>query len=383
MTTAQEAAIIAAAVAAIRGRALPALPALLDEPVARVLGGAPASRAFTGVAFDLLCWARLRNERDAIGIAEVGRLCAASEARFGDQPWSQLYRACLALIDDDWAAAAALYRRAGADVAVLWKRSVGCRSVPAPRACDGWRAGSIAMPAAEVVRRGDAGDMVVLASCDHRYLRRYVPAWLASIARHAPGAAVHLHLVDPAADDPAWLVGIAGPLAPRLTISAERYRGGDARAWYAAARFVRLAERLETSAVPVLCADVDAVLATPLAPELQDRDAVLMSKPGYRAHPWHAIQAGAVLVAPTAGGRRFARALGAVTAGIFARQAAGLWYADQNALFAVHRLLADEVRFGAFADLDMPCGLTFGKAFGAAADSDASRSAALSVSAGA
>ncbi len=381
MTCADEETLLAAVVAAQRRRDPEAMAALLDAPVESLLDGAAGSRVFTGVAFDLLCRALLWDGGKA-GAAAVKRLCARSEARFGPQPWSILYRACLALRAGRWSRAAALYPTAGGDPAVLWKRSGGCRSVVSPEACDRWRAAPIAAPAIEVVRRGDAGHAVLLAACDHRYLRTYAAAWLRSIAEHAPDCAVHLHLVDPADDDIAWTLTVAGSLALRPTLSTEAYRGPDARAWYASVRFLRLAEVVEHATVPVLASDVDALFTRPFTIDMADRDAMLMRKrTGFRAHPWHAIQAGAVAVAPTAPGRTFARTLAALTTGIFAERAGeGIWFVDQNLLFAADRRLSDDVRIGAFGGAGLPGGLRFDKALLAPPDSDASRPAGFSLS---
>jgi hypothetical protein len=328
------------------------------------------SRPFTGIAFDAYCRSLLaaRGHGDDVRRA-VALLCERSRARFGAQPWSDLYEACLAHLAGDDESAAARYAMAARDVDVLWPSSAAARTVVAPSRRDAWLGDETPLPCVRVERPRPAGGPVVLVGCDRVYLRRYGPAYLRSFARFGEDVTLHVHLTDPLPDDIAWLRDASPATWDRTAVTTETYVGPDPRPYYALARFLRLGELLERYDAPVLVTDLDAVFERPIADNVSDAagaDAALTFKrTDYRAHPWNTVRAGALIVQPTERGRTFARALRRVGAALFTERAGrGAWFIDQNVLYSVFRRFENE-RGYRFADISgsLPGGLRHGKAF--------------------
>lgn len=149
---------------------------------------------------------------------------------------------------------------------------------------------------------------VVIASCDDGYLRRFGPLFLASVDRFAAGAqAVHLHIVDPAPDTPAFLAGLAGRMRRvRLGWSSEASPDGlDGLArttFYTFARFLRLPRLMALYRSPLLVADIDAcVLADPAAflePLSADRPLALQYFPDNLARLYDGVGGGLLVLVP-------------------------------------------------------------------------------------
>ncbi len=325
------------------------------------------SRPFLGTGFDVLCRAILSAE----GLGEPSRvriadLCARSEDRFGAQPWSMLYRACLAHLAGDRDAAATLYQAAGAETDILWPSSVGSRSVIGSGDLAAWRtADPSTITPARIEHRGATGTSVLFVACDAVYLRAFAPAYLRSVATWAPEASLHIHLVDPAAGDLAWIESAARDLWSRISISSEVYAGPDRRTWYAMTRFVRLPQILDMYDRPVAVSDIDAAFTRPLDALATGGDiGFRIKRAGFRAHPWQTVQAGALTVRPTPDGIAAAQLLKRLAVGMFdARGGRGLWFADQNVLFSGWRALVEEghVRIDDISGQALPGGLVFGK----------------------
>jgi hypothetical protein len=361
---ADEAATLAAArTLAHADRAAEVVPAI-GPSVDAILAGADASAAFTGIAFDLLCRALFSSRGHGDDVrAAVATLCARSEARFGAQPWSDLYRACLLHLAGDAEAAARLYHAAARDTALLWPNSIGCRSVIAPMERDAWSAAPPVEPSPmRIVQVGVGDGPILMIACDTRYLRAYAPAYLRSITAHCPSALVHVHLIDPAPDDIAWLEATASPLRP--AISCETHSGPEPRAWFALARFVRLVELLALYDRPILVTDIDAAFTR--APIIPAADIGLrIKRRGFRAHPWQTVQAGALSVSPTVPGHAAVTLLRRLALGSYAtRGGQGIWFVDQNVLFTAYRMLATNgaTTIADIAEEGLPGGLRFGRA---------------------
>ncbi len=149
---------------------------------------------------------------------------------------------------------------------------------------------------------------VVVASCDDGYLRRFGPLFLASVDRFAAGVqAVHLHIVDPAPDTPAFLAGLSKRLRRvRLGWSSERSPDGlDGAArttFYTFARFLRLPRLMALYQSPLLVADVDAcVLADPAAflePLSPERPLALQYFPENLARLYDGVGGGLLVLLP-------------------------------------------------------------------------------------
>jgi hypothetical protein len=345
-------------------RDIEAVVTLLGDEMDGIVAG-KRSRAFTGLAFDAYCRAFLAAYGHGDAVRQtVEALCARSRNYFGDQPWTYLYQGCLYHLDGRDSEAAAAYALAAPGAELLWPSSIGCRSVVAPEQRTAFAEASARLGPIRWERRVPAVGPVLFAACDHGYLRRFAAAYLRSIARHVGDGTVHLHIVNPAADDLTWLEAEAASLWPRLAVSTEIYGGPDQRAYFALARMLRLAEILGAYQRPVLATDIDAAFSLAIAPFQPDMHVGLRFKrQNFHAHPWNTIQAGALVVAPTMQGLSFAIALADIGAGLFAERAgAGLWFIDQNVLFSAFR--QHEAAFGPAAqDLNMqlPGGLTFGK----------------------
>jgi hypothetical protein len=343
--------------------------AALEGELDALLSG-ERSRPFTGIAFDAYCRSLLaaRGHGDDVRRA-VALLCERSRARFGAQPWSDLYEACLAHLAGEDETAAARYAAAARDVDVLWPSSAAARTVVPPSRRDAWLDEETPLPPVRVERARPAGGPVMLAGCDRVYLRRYGPAYLRSFARFGEDVTLHVHLIDALPDDIAWLRDASPETWDRTAVTTETYAGPESRSYYALARFLRLGELLERYDAPVLVTDLDAVFERPIGADVSDAaaaDAALTFKrTGYRAHPWNTVQARALIVQPAERARTFARALRRVGAALFAERAGrGTWFIDQNVLYSVFRRFESE-RAYRFADLSgrLPGGLRHGKDF--------------------
>ena len=145
--------------------------------------------------------------------------------------------------------------------------------------------------------------------CDDGYLRRFGPLFLASVDRFAAGPrTVHLHVVDPAPDTPAFIAGLAGGLRNvRLGWSHEEAPAGLDRAarttFYTFARFLRLPRLMALyPRRPLLVADIDACLlsdpAAFLEPLSPGRPLALQYVPGNLARLYDGVGGGLLVLLP-------------------------------------------------------------------------------------
>jgi hypothetical protein len=316
---------------------------LLAPHFERALQG-DASRPFIGMSFDLYCRMLLCRLEQPEAIQRIEQLCDRSEARFGQQPWTDLNRACLRHILGDWPASVHLYRRAGMEAEVLWVNSQGCTSVIALDEAERWVKSQLVKPIRqlEFIRSTEPSGVIGLVACDSTYLRKFWPIYIASAFGRGGIATVHLHIVDPQTDDLEWTIDHADAFAANISITVERYEREDARAWYASARFLILSQILRHYRLPIVVTDIDVTFLSPVNSLIADADIGLRFKNrGFRHHPWQTIQATAVSIKPTSGGILFADSLRALGVGSFqARAGIGMWFVDQNMLFAARRAFA-------------------------------------------
>ena len=342
--------------------------ALLSGEIDNLLAGA-RSRAFTGKAFDGYCRALLAADGHlAPTFARIRDLCDKSRRRFGDQPWTDLYEGSLSHLAGEDAAAAECYSRASREAEVLWGSSVGCRSVVSSRQSELYLSQTPALAPLRLVRRGASGRSTLMVGCDPAYLRRFGPAYLKSVNEHAAQCALHLHIIGHDEELSAWIQAQVPQLWPRVWITVEDYSGADTRAYFALARLIRLSEVLALHRQLVFMTDIDAAFTHPISPDLAalevTADFFLRFKhTDFHHHPWNTIQANALLVRHTACGVAFSFALRSIAAGVFAERAGeGVWFIDQNALFATYRW--SQGGRGLVGDLSrapLPGGLVFGK----------------------
>jgi len=118
----------------------------------------------------------------------------------------------------------------------------------------------------------DAASYVVYVGCTAEYFLKYGIVFVNSYAANsASGSLLHLHIVNPNEGFSNALAGISRRFpALNLAVTAERAPidaasdPGNARSYYAAARFIQLAGFLEHYRKPMLSFDVDAVVEAPL-----------------------------------------------------------------------------------------------------------------------
>lgn len=197
---------------------------------------------------------------------------------------------------------------------------------------------AVAAPNAGSGRPDRAPDaaLTVFLACDPVYLERFGLAALAAFAEAHPGRRLgaHLHLFDPtatacaAADRAAAALGLDLVLTTEATPpETEPHRRG---AYYACARFCRLAEAMAVHRAPVVALDADAIVRRDLAPLLtRTVDVGLTFSP--HSVPWNRYPAGFLLLRPTAAARAFAADVGRLIGDGLGR-GRRLWFLDQWAL---------------------------------------------------
>lgn len=125
-------------------------------------------------------------------------------------------------------------------------------------------------------RRAWAGTpLLILAACDGGYLGHAI-ALARSLDAFTPDAHLMVHLINPNDADLARLEMLQRSLKSlNLHISAEKVRlpaGASKLAYYASARFIRMAELLtEEGAVPMLALDADTLAVGPVTLDFSDK----------------------------------------------------------------------------------------------------------------
>ncbi|MGY0792525.1 tetratricopeptide repeat protein [Azospirillum argentinense] len=197
----------------------------------------------------------------------------------------------------------------------------GERSMPVP-------------PAAE-------GGAILLVSVDSSYWRRFGGWFLSHALKDPPGDRVHVHVVNPGAEDCADLDRRCAAQPGRLSWSLERidlsaHAPGAETTYYACARFFVALDLLDQTGAPVFITDIDARCTAPLPPDLRNGtgwDLTIMRDRRARG-PFDDLIVSFLGIAPTAAGREF---LGLVCAyiGSFFDRGGAAWTLDQAAPYAV------------------------------------------------
>lgn len=181
--------------------------------------------------------------------------------------------------------------------------------------------------------------VLLLTAVDKGYLGHAI-ALARSLDEHAAGHHLLVHLINPDADSIARLQACAGHLRRlHLHVSSEKVRlpaAASKAAYYASARFLRMAELLEgQDAVPVLALDADALAVGALTLDFSDKsetELCLRRRRSADAGSRHLeVAAGAVWARPTPRARAFMQAVAADLVDAFAKGAAQ-WFIDQEVL---------------------------------------------------
>ncbi|NUB28461.1 hypothetical protein GAY30_26925 [Azospirillum brasilense] len=185
------------------------------------------------------------------------------------------------------------------------------------------------------------GGAILLVSVDFRYWRRFGGWFLSHALKDAPGDRVHVHIVNPGAEDCADLDRRCAAQPGRLSWSLERidlsaHAPGAETTYYACARFFVALDLLERTGAPVFITDIDARCTAPLPLDLRDGtgwDLTIMRDRRARG-PFDDIIVSFLGIAPTAAGREFLGLVGAYIGWFFDRGEAA-WTLDQAAPYAI------------------------------------------------
>lgn len=181
--------------------------------------------------------------------------------------------------------------------------------------------------------------VLLLTAVDKGYLGHAI-ALARSLDEHAPGHHLLVHLINPDAASLARLQACAGSLRGlHLHVSTEKVRvppAASKAAYYASARFLRMAELLEArEPVPVLALDADALAVGPLTLDFSDKpetEICLRRRRSADLDSRHLeVAAGAVWARPTPRARSFMRAVADELHEAFATGGAQ-WFIDQAVL---------------------------------------------------
>lgn len=192
-------------------------------------------------------------------------------------------------------------------------------------------------------------------SCDARYWKLFCVPLLRSIAHHAPGAHVHVHLMSPSVDVAGDLNGVELKLTatfedPTPFLAATSCTLAN---YCSAVRLVRFAEALEQAEGPLCIMDVDALAyRDPLSVFSLDADLALRARAG-RLEAVHHFSACLIVARPAA--VAYFRCVADIIRGAIH---APWWGLDQYALHSAYvRMGQPEIRFlgPEWADINQSC----------------------------
>lgn len=181
--------------------------------------------------------------------------------------------------------------------------------------------------------------VLLLVACDSAYVGHAI-ALARSIDQFSADQHLLIHLVNPTVDDMARIERLAASMRTlRIHVSSEHTRiPADASwpAYYASARFIRMAEVLAdpASSVPILALDADALAVAPLTLDFSDKPEaeVCLRRRDLKGEVAEHLRvaAGAVWAKPTPSGIAFMRAVATDLVSAFSRRAE--WFVDQLVL---------------------------------------------------
>lgn len=199
---------------------------------------------------------------------------------------------------------------------------------------------------------------VLFLSCDSVYIAGFGLPLLCSLQASSPATPVHLHIIDPAAQDLQRIAEFCDALGLRFALTSEAPELHAApvqvaRSYFHAVRFIRFHQFLGPYGCPLWMTDVDALVNRDLRPlfgHLHGRDAAMRLRPG-RLEPQNQFSACAVGAAQTPASQAYFRQLAAYIAH-FHRQGALRWGIDQVAMYAVFADMQDRNQAPGLALLD-------------------------------
>lgn len=199
---------------------------------------------------------------------------------------------------------------------------------------------------------------IAYLACDHAYFKRFAMPMVRSLADKAPGAQLHIHIMDATDDQLGDAATFCHALPLTVAISAEQpgvNRSGShtARAYYHAIRFIRYYQHLTLYDRPLWLMDVDALFNRDphvLYDMIGANDVAFRVRPG-RLEPWNQFNACIVGARPTAAAKTYVRMIAAYVAH-YHRQKALVWGIDQIAMYGAFIHLRLEQRPPALAFLD-------------------------------
>ncbi len=207
-----------------------------------------------------------------------------------------------------------------------------------------WRANEAALDTlhwaeGEPTPADDDDRPVLLVACDHRYAGLFLGRFLASVDRLCRDRLIHLHVVDP--PDPVRLrADLPTPERNRLVVSWEGSGRFRSSAFYASARFLRVAELLRHYRRPIQIFDVDVALRYP--PETIDRAMAEADFGCFRTgmlNPCSEFLAEVTAFMPTPAGLELADLLRQLILSKMSIKRELLWLVDQAVLYsAIYRL---------------------------------------------
>ena len=200
---------------------------------------------------------------------------------------------------------------------------------------------------------------VISYCCDDSYFRAFASRILASLPHDARGLTLHFHIVAPMPETHELIEALVDEARLRrlsLHVSTEATPTRD-RAYFASARFVRMAELLQSFDRPLLFLDTDTEFESDprewckgFGPEAVN---ILFCKGPWSGGfvPWRAFWAGMVYVPQNRLGRRFADVVHRVLAYLWTPEPHQNWFVDQNALYVTYVLVREERGARGFEDL--------------------------------
>ncbi len=286
------------------------------------------------------------------GVGELSAAAAALDEGVGRMPEHAQARAALGQIaldrGDDRAAACQL--RAAALLDRRYAYGASCvlgDDLEAYTTADGMDEMLAAAPALEGEMPARAGTSssgagpVVMASCDHRYFRRFARSLAGSLDANAPGHDLHLHVFNP---EPGFDVEVAALRARLghtvLTVSRERRAGADPL-YFSNMRLVRLYQIMSACGRTVLSLDADSLVRGPLNGldgALAAADIAIPLRPEL-AEVGQKMLATTLVLRATPAALEYLRRVSCYILNCYHEDRLA-WYLDQSVLYLVHRMMA-------------------------------------------
>lgn len=196
------------------------------------------------------------------------------------------------------------------------------------------------MPARAGISPSSAGP-VVIASCDHRYFRRFARSLARSLDANAPGHDLHLHVFNPEPGFDAELAALRASLDDTvLTVSRERRPDADPL-YFSNMRLVRLYQIMSACGRTVLSLDADSLVRGPLGgldAALAAADIAIPLRPGM-AEVGQKMLATTLVLRDTPPAREYLRRVSCYILNCYHEERLA-WYLDQSVLYLVHRMMA-------------------------------------------